>query len=78
MTPSLEVLQLLVLELVLATLVEGSNALSHFIWHALISHIFCDGFLYIIRHQSERFWGRWCRNLLDEIISELILDSRLL
>ena len=78
MTPSLQVLELFVLKLVLATLVESPNSLSHLIWHALVSHILNYGFLYIIRHKCERFWGRWCRNLLDEIISKLILDSRLL
>ena len=78
MGPSLEELVLLVLELVLSAFVKLHHRRSHIRWIALVPAVLHDLLVKIVSQECERLRCRWCRNLPNEIVSELVLDPRLL
>lgn len=75
MTPTLQILVLLMLKLVLPFLEELAELMSHCVGMTLVTYIVTDHSLKFISLQSQwlRHWRRW--DLSDHLISELILYS---
>jgi hypothetical protein len=59
MTPSLQVLEALVLEPVLAALEELGNHLAHIVRLTLVHDILNDGLLHVVSHEGEWLWAGW-------------------
>ena len=76
--PSLQEFVLLMLKLVLSAFVELDHLLTHFVRVALIAAILQHLLLEFIRHKCEWFWHWRGGNLPDEVVSELVLNARLL
>ena len=75
MRPSLEVLIALVLQLILPTLVELDHHVPDIVGQGLIHDVFDHSLLEIVGYDGKRFRLGRCRNLLQEVVSESVLEA---
>ena len=72
--PSSQVLVSLVLQLVLPSLVELDHHVSDISRMALVFDLLEHGLVHIIRHHREWLRLRWRRDLLQEVVTEGVLN----
>ena len=75
MRPPLQVLVALVLQAILAALVEFDHLASDNCWHGLILAVFEHGLVDIVRHNCEWLRCRRRRDLFHEIVAECVLNA---
>jgi len=76
MGPSLKVLVAFVLEFVLPSLVELNHHMPDIVGLGLVTDVIDHGLLEIVSHDGERLWLWRCRNLLQKVVSECVLNAR--
>ena len=76
--PPLQVLIALVLQAILAALVEFDHFASDNSWHGLILAVFQHGLMNIVRHNCEWLGCGWRRDLLHKVVAEGVLNARVL
>jgi hypothetical protein len=63
------------LQLVLPSLKELAQLLSNSVWMAPVTYVMVDRALEVICLQHQWLWSRGSRDLADDLIPELVLDS---
>ena len=76
--PALQVLVALVLKPVLPSPVELHHLKAHIGWQTLIPHILEHRSVEIVSEKSEGLWPWRCRDLLQKVVSEGILNTGVL